>query len=178
MTPRCYLDFWPVARDGVNPPVIMSGVMSILHGYFRAHPGGMAIALPNYDTDPFLSLRVFAESTLSIDALVANISRHPKIRDYTKMGQTKTVPETWRGKWVEFRRFRIPTKKAGVDQLRAKRQAMLNDLPFFSMRSQSTGQTFILPIEKISIKEQLTSDGSPDSYGLSRLSNRVILPDI
>jgi CRISPR-associated endoribonuclease Cas6/Csy4 subtype I-F len=159
----------------------MSGVLSILHGCFRRHPGELAIALPCYDhtEQPLNTLRVFSETTDKLEWLVDHVSKHPKIRDYTRIINIKHVPEDWDGEWVEFRRFRVPTRKAGVERLRAKRQAMAKDLPYFNLHSQSSGCVFNLFIEKIKIpKDQLTSGGTPDSYGLSRLSNRVILPEI
>lgn len=133
-------------------PVIAGAMLKVLHGLFGQQPGRYALALPKHQSAPFAALRVFAENRDDLDELVQAVEGHPVIRDYSRIGYPRKIPKDHDGPWVEFRRYRIPSRKAGRkpgDILRERRmmQAEERRLPYFILNSLSTGQQFGLYVE-------------------------------
>jgi len=191
MRPLRYMDFELLASDtgaGIPGPVIASNLLQALHGFFAGHRGNYALALPGWgdgtmDTTgyPWRALRVFAPDLEALDRLMAGVANHPIVRDYTRPGFPRPVPPSFDGKWVEYRRYRISSRKAGVDGLRHRRltAAMERALPYFKVRSRSNGQPFILAVEpRPAPAGTVNAQVQPDSYGLSVQSRAFALPHI
>jgi len=162
-------------------PVVAGAALKVLHGVFGRQPGRYALALPKHQTAPFAALRVFAESRDDLDELVQAVEGHPVIRDYTRLGYPRKVAKDWDGPWVEFRRYRIPSRKAGRkpgDTLRERRMAYVeeNRLPYFILQSRSNGQQFGLYLQALATGP--SPEAQPDSYGLSVSSRPFALPDL
>lgn len=193
MNPRHYLDFIiePKVDDGdrtqrraagVPAAVVAGAALRVLHGAFKERPGRYALALPRFADQPFSKLRVFAGERDDLDELVQAVESHPVIRDYIQLGYPRKVPVDYDGTWTEFRRYRIPARRScrkPDDDLRERRmqRAQTERLPFFIMHSQSTGQQFGLYVE-IRPAARPSSDGIPDSYGLSVTTRPFALPDL
>jgi CRISPR-associated endoribonuclease Cas6/Csy4 subtype I-F len=185
-----YVDFKLIGVNGPAPgvvlPVVGSRLMSVLHAVFKDHPGSYAIALPGWGADerrqgdPWRVLRVFARTTEHMDHLAESIESHHVIRDYAPMGYPRRTPKEWDGPWMQYRRYRVPSRKSGVDDLSVRRltDSFERQLPYFSLFSKSTRQRFILAVEPrvTDFPEGVT--GKPDSYGLSVASSPVCLPHI
>lgn len=191
MRPLRYVDFELLTSDtgaGMPAPVIASGLAHVLHGFFAGHPGDYALALPGWGSGttemngyPWRALRVFAADIEALDRLMSGVGNNPIVRDYTRPGFPRSVPPNFDGGWVEYRRYRISSRKAGVNDLRHRRlnAAMERGLPYFKVRSRSNGQPFILAVEpRPALPGTLTTDVQPDSYGLSVQSRAFALPHI
>ncbi|HEY1092702.1 MAG TPA: type I-F CRISPR-associated endoribonuclease Cas6/Csy4, partial [Burkholderiaceae bacterium] len=91
----------------------------------------------------------------------------------------KAVPEGFTGPWVSYRRYRIPSRRAerkaeGNLRLRRIQTADAAELPYFSLRSQSNGQTWRLYVEA---RPAATAEqAEPDAYGLATQSRPLALP--
>lgn len=162
-------------------PVVAGAMLKALHGVFGQQPGCYALSLPRHQTSLFSALRVFATEREDLDRLVEAVESHPIIRDYARIGYPRRVPADYDGAWVEFRRYRIPSRKSGRkpdDSLRERRMAQAEDrrLPYFILQSRSTGQQFGLYLEVCPALAPL--DCQPDSYGLSVTSRPFALPDL
>ncbi|HRY16406.1 MAG TPA: type I-F CRISPR-associated endoribonuclease Cas6/Csy4 [Candidatus Competibacteraceae bacterium] len=188
MKPAIYVDLEMLAGgSGGEPmpaPVLAGAALNVLHGAFRQWPGRYALALPGVSPDqanaPGRMLRVFAGSRDDLDALVAATGGHPVIRDYTRIGYPRPVPGAFSGPWIEYRRYRIPSRKSlrkPDDTLRERRMQAARErgLPFFQIRSRSNGQPFMLYVQAL----EVTAGGAgcqPDSYGLSVSSRPFAVP--
>jgi hypothetical protein len=179
MEPRHYVDF----QLGPRPsPITAALALKGLHGVFSLHEGQYALALPDYPRS-FPRLRVFAASREALDQLVTAIEAHPGYADgLAKVGRftyPKAVPESFTGPWVSFRRYRIPSRKAerkaeGSLRLRRIQAADAAELPYFSLRSQSNGQTWRLYVEARPATG--AEQAEPDAYGLATQSRPFALP--
>lgn len=196
MIPRQYLDFsigpesvgeadepgCGRAAAGLPMPVLAGAALKVLHGAFRDAPGRYALALPRHARQPFSVLRVFTGERDHLDALVEAVEPHPIMRDYVRLGYPRRVAVGFDGGWTEFRRYRIPSRRAGRkpgDDLRQRRmdRAAENRLPFFIMQSRSNGQQFGLYVD-IRAGAAASSEVEPDSYGLAVTSRPFALPDL
>lgn len=191
MQPNRYVDFEIGRSDtvsGAPPPMVASGLLMVLHKPFVQYPTRYAVALPGWGDCrgdehgfPWSVLRVFADDLEALDLLVSQVSSHHIVRDYTRIGFPRQVPTGFSGPWVEYRRFRVSSRKAGVDALRQRRlnSSIENGLPFFKIRSSSTGQTFVLAVEPRPFESPLENqDVKPDNYGLSVHTRAFALPHI
>lgn len=175
MEPHCYVDI-AIARRA--PPMAAALVLRVLHGAFRRTPGHYALALPDYPRG-FSRLRVFAETRDALDALVAATETHAALADYGQFSYPKNVAADFAGPWVSYRRYRIPTRNTerkpdGTVRLRRMQEADASRLPYFSIRSESNGQTWRLYIEAHDVEAGGTAE--PDSYGLAIASRPFGLP--
>lgn len=170
-----YLDI--VAR-GRPQPAAAAEVIRVLHQAFVFVPGTYAIALP--DADPFKRIRIFAETATVLHDLHAHLQDEPAIHQFGYFRAVAAVPQPFDGKWVSYRRYRIPTRKAernpgGTVRVRRILQADALRLPFFDMRSKSTGQNFRLYIQPCPA-EPNASALLPDGYGLASATRPFALP--
>jgi CRISPR-associated endoribonuclease Cas6/Csy4 subtype I-F len=190
MKPAIYVDLEVLAGDhsgeSMPIPVLAGAALDVLHGAFRHHPGRYALALPGVSPGkahgPGRILRVFAGSRDDLDTLVAIVSGHPIIRDYTRWGYPRPVPEDFSGPWIEYRRYRIPSQKSlrkPNDTLRERRMLAAGQLgfPYFHTRSRSNGQQFLLYVQALEASEG-GSACQPDGYGLSVTSRPFAVPQI
>lgn len=189
MIPRHYLDFSLGGAGngaGLPPPVVAGAALKVLHGAFKQQAGRYALALPNFEATPFAALRVFAGEREHLDDLANSVETHPVMHDYALQGRIRKVPEPFGGAWREYRRYRIPARRAcrkPNDDLRERRMARadMGRFPYFILSSRSTGQQFGLYVEILSIPAgsgEGVRDAQPDSYGLSVSSRPFALPDV
>jgi CRISPR-associated endoribonuclease Cas6/Csy4 subtype I-F len=189
MIPLCYVDLTLQAGGkgaALPAPVLAGAALRVLHGAFKQHPGRFALALPGFETAPFAKLRIFAANRDDLDRLVEATSGHNLIKDYMQLGYPRKVSQDFDGAWLQYSRYRIPSRKSGrhvEDGLRQRRmdQADQRRLPYFILSSQSTGQQFGLyvAIDPVAVPVDWQSrDLRPDSYGLSVSSRAFALPDL
>lgn len=182
MNPQHYVDIeirGSESGGGFPRPVLAGAILRALHGAFRKHPGKFALALPG---SPFTALRVFAEGREDLDTLHEEVGTHPAVRDYGRFGYPQNVPSDYKGPWKRYARFRIPTRKADRSSDSRLRRARLekageDNLPFFPMHSNTSGQSFSLHVEVQDTSGPL-EECLPDSYGLSVASRPFALPDV
>lgn len=180
MQPDFYLDLEPRStKGGLVLPLWVGQVMQVLHGAFRQQPGCYALALPCRQ-NPFLCLRVFAASREALDQLADLLAGKPALN--LQVGRTNPVPAGYAGSWSSYRRYRIPTRKAerlpqGTLRQRRILEADAANLPFFQLRSASSGEHFGLRV-KIVAGEANIQPCVPDSYGLAVSSRPFSLPDL
>lgn len=191
MRPTQYMDFALMANTtgaGIPAPVVASGLARVLHGFFRQSEREYAIALPGWDgnpesktSNPWRVVRVFADDMIALERLMAGVSDHHLVRDYTHPGFPRRMPADFSGPFVEYRRFRVSSRKAGVDELRHRRinEAIDRELPYFQMQSRSNGQAFVLTIEPRQVTgASLDEAVHPDKYGLSTKTRSFGVPHI
>lgn len=175
MEARCYVD---ISFERQASPLAAALVLRALHGVFRHSPGRYALALPDYPRG-FTRLRVFAETRDDLDRLVTATDGHPGLAEHGRFGYPKNVAADFAGPWISYRRYRIPSRKAerkpeGSLRLRRIQAADEADLPYFPLRSESTGQTWRLYVEACEVPHVGTVE--PDSYGLALSSRPFGLP--
>lgn len=186
MQPLIYTDLRILAggsdqrRPGADPRAT-GLVFGALHQQFRRQPGQYAVAFPSRHGHLAL-IRVFAEGRPQLDQLVAAVATAGSVRDYAHIGYPQWVPADYAGPWLQYRRYRIPTRKADRHEgapLRARRLAAADarNLPYLLVRSGSTGQAFGLRFEVIPGAAQ-SGECQPDGYGLARASAPFSLPDL
>lgn len=174
-------------------------IYGIVHAVFRQMPAKFALALeisprqqrkmqakelkygypalPHYDV-----LRIFAAEQNDLEQLLEKIKGHWKIRDYAVLNNPAAVPAAKVTGLRSYFRFRIPTLKAErhlqnnpvQESLHARRLKEAKKLPYFKVASQSTGQTFTVPVRLEDAAA--TGQGLPDGYGLARQSQPFALP--
>ena len=190
MKPHVYVDLEILAGDpdgeAMSAPVLAGVALEVLHGAFRHQPGRYALALPGASSDEAKmrnwTLRVFADSRDDLDSLVAAVADHAVIRDYTRLGYPRVVPEAFSGPWVEYRRYRIPAQRSlrkPADTLRERRMqaAHQQKLPFFHARSRSNAQSFRVFVQPLAGAAG-DAECQPDSYGLSVSSRPFAVPSL
>ncbi|MDQ9010572.1 type I-F CRISPR-associated endoribonuclease Cas6/Csy4 [Acinetobacter gerneri] len=180
-------------------------IYNIVHGAFREMPERFALALEisprqqrkmqatelKYGRKPpkqYDILRIFSAQKSELEQLIENIKNHWKIQDYAVLSQAALdVPTAKITGWKSYNRFRIPTLKmernlpSNPEQktLHQRRLEIARRLPYFRVKSQSTGQLFTVPIDIRDVELSDTKDmgnGLPDSYGLARQTQPFALP--
>lgn len=190
MKPLIYVDLEILAgdsdEDAMSAPVLAGAALEVLHGAFRRQPGRYVLALPGVLPSAAKirnwTLRVFAGSRDDLDALATAIGDHAVIRDYTRLGYPRVVPEVFSGLWIEYRRYRIPAQRSlrkPADTLRERRMKAAREqkLPFFQTRSRSNEQSFRVFVQALA---GVTGgvECQPDSYGLSVSSRPFAVPQL
>ncbi|MFM2056633.1 MAG: hypothetical protein RLY71_1018 [Pseudomonadota bacterium] len=184
MTPRVFVDLrmLPSGGDARVPgidPRAAGLVFGAVHRHMRAHPGRFALALP--EGRGFMAvLRVFADTRDELDALAEALHAVPTVRDYAVIGYPQRVPEDFDGAWLQYRRYRIPTRRADREDgapCRARRIEFAESqrLPYLLVHSASTGQSFGLRVCVLAGTPN-AQPCAPDSYGLARSSAPFSLP--
>lgn len=184
MRPRVFVDvrILPTGGDARQlgcDPRATGLVFAAMHRHMRAHPGRFALALP--EGRGFMAvLRLFADTRDDLDGLADTLQQSRLVRDYAMIGYPQRVPEDFSGDWLQYRRYRIPTRRADRNPgapCRTRRMAFAEDnaLPYLLVHSASTGQSYGL---RISILPGSPNTGpcSPDSYGLARRDAAFSLP--
>lgn len=180
MQPDFYMDLEPrSAKGGLVLPLWAGQVMQVLHGVFRQQPGQYALALPCRQ-QPFRCLRLFASCRETLNQLIEVLDGKPGLN--LQLGCVRPVPADFAGSWSSYRRYRIPTRKAerlpqGTVRQRRIQEADAANLPFFQLRSVSTGAHFGLRVQIVS-SEAGQHPCAPDSYGLAVTSRPFSLPDL
>lgn len=118
MRPQWYCDALPLivgGDTGASGPVLRNRMLSLLHGIFTQRPGAFAVAFPGREQLAVLplpltgALRVFASSREDMDWLAENVISQPWFRDYARLSYPRAVPADFRGEWVRFVRYRVPS---------------------------------------------------------------------
>ncbi len=181
-----------VGKGGISTLPVATRLFSVLHGIFRGHPGRFALGFPMMREreyrHPGHIFRVFMESEEDWRIVYGELDRHERIGSRIHLFKDPfPVPENFSGPWIEYRRFRIPSRKStqfkdketGIrleksSNVRENRLDLSEKWPFFMIRSQSTGHCFSLHIEK---KEGIPIGMClPDGFGLSTGSKPFSLP--
>jgi len=185
MTPQAYFDIEirGAASTGAGqiPALpVMARLIKVLHGIFGAHPGKFALALPGMRTGehrhPGHLARVFAENRDDLKLIQDDLQRNERIHGYVLYGKPAEVPESYAGKWIEYRRYRIPGTRSRLEKCRDYRLNHADTLPYVRLGSKSTGQAFSLYFA--TYDGEKSENCEPDSYGLSIPTKRFCLPDI
>lgn len=177
MKAQHYVDFTLGPRPS---PATAALALKVLHGVFSSHPGQYALALPDYPRS-FPRLRVFATSREDLDQLVAATETHHTFGEIGRFTYPKSVPEDFSGRWISYRRYRIPSRKAERNpgsnlRLRRIQTADKADLPYFTLQSHSNGQAWRLYVQTEA--GSATESLEPDGYGLASASRPFALPDL
>lgn len=196
MKPQFYADIRirngaTVGGGGITTLPVATRLFSVLHGIFHANPGRFAVGFPlmtdGEHRHPGHVFRVFFESEDDWTHLLRKeLDKNERIGAYVFLPEKpKKVSDTFSGPWIEYRRFRIPTRKSThlrgdaspevkASLCREKRLEIAESFPFFRIYSKSTGKRFSLHIS--SLQGRPTAFCSPDSFGLSRAQNAFALP--
>jgi CRISPR-associated endoribonuclease Cas6/Csy4 subtype I-F len=184
MRPLCFFEIHAKsvpADSGLSTPVLRGKALSILHAFFMRHPHTYAVGLP----DGHSSLRIFASTRDELDALAAYLNPMPWMRDYMNLSYPQAVPAHFKGPWVTFKRYRIPTVRSDRNavgdesKLRNRRLEHVREsgMNYFMLRSKSNEQAFCLTVETLPGRPNV-GDCRPNSYGFSSKSELFSLPDI
>lgn len=185
MTPRAYFDIEirgaASAGGGQIPALpVMARLIKVLHGIFSDHPGKFALALPGMRTGehrhPGHVVRVFADNRDNLRLVQGALQRNERIHGYVLYGWPAEVPQDYAGKWIEYRRYRIPGTRSRLEKCRDYRLSHADTLPYVRLGSRSTGQAFSLYFAMYDGEK--SENCEPDSYGLSIPTKRFCLPDI
>lgn len=180
----CHLEVRGADRGhGAMIAPVLSRLMAVLHGYFVEHPGVYALDFPGLkpgDSRHLMRLgrivRVFFDTQEQGDALLEMIEGHPVVSSYVMTGRVRTIGK-YAGPWVSLHRPRIAPRSQPNNRHRDLVAQRDRQPPFLQIRSQSTGQSFSLMLDRRShpAGTAITS-GRPNSYGLSG-AQPVCLPD-
>jgi len=157
---------------------VVTRLVSILHGIFRAHPDMFALAFPRMTTGEFRHpghvVRVFAQSRDDLDLVHNDLSGNERIAGYVRTDYPKTVPENFNGLWKEYRRYRIPGNGSRLGKCRDYRLKRAEELPFLRLVSKGNRNVFSFHIEER--EGERVDNCQPDSYGFSVPSRAFALP--
>lgn len=171
MKARCFVDFEAIADPDTPGHAVLSRAYRVLHGAFGGSAGKYAIAFPGARNGRSRSvgnvIRVFANSSAELYALLEKVRVHHVLRDYVRISMPQDVPVDFSGGWVSWQRIRVQ-KKEGVNRVATIKRA--SDSPYFEIMS-SSANSFPLRIQKVKADPQL-ADFTPNSYGLSTGGNR------
>lgn len=177
MKPAFYVGL-EVASGGSLP--VMTRLVQILHGIQRDRPGLLALAFPRLrkgeGRHPGNLVRVFSDSPENLQQVGGLLQENERMRGYIRYLPVKAVPEDFHGPWIEYRRVRIPGKGSRLEESRANKLAMAEELPFLRAASKTNGHGFSLHID--AIPGAKTAECEPDSYGLSVSTRAFALPDM
>lgn len=201
MLAQYYVDL--MSRKGVEiaPGVLASNLMQRAHPFIRgaAQEGRhVAVSFPDMATRFGIGerLRWFAQQREALEALLDHLASDPRFDDYWIARQIKPVPAGC-DRQAAYVRYRI---SHALSQARAKRhpradtldeinrktrdkrlrhlEAAPTGIGYLDLRSASTQQQFRLFIQRVDASPQiLSSTSTPDSYGLSRPTQIVALPE-
>ena len=147
---------------------VMARLIKVLHGIFSDHPGKYALALPGMRTGehrhPGHVARVFADNRDQLHDVQDALQRNERIHGYVLYGRPVEVPENYAGKWIEYRRYRIPGTGSRLEKCRDYRMQHADTLPYVRIGSKHTGQAFSLYFAVYDGEK--SENCEPDSYGL------------
>ena len=89
-----------------------------------------------------------------MDWLAENVISQPWFRDYARLSYPRAVPADFRGEWVRFVRYRVPSlssdrhegEEHGLLRRRRMETARKAKMTYFILRSAGTGQRFSLVV--------------------------------
>lgn len=177
-----YLDIQLLPDLEFTEATLMSALYSKLHrALVTAKSKDIGISFPGYQRKPKKLgqiLRVHGSQTTL--AQLQSMEWLKGMRDHSVIADIRLVPENAHHCRVARRQFKTNAERLRRRRMKRKdetyEQALLaipdsveqkSDLPFLSLRSASTGQTFYLFIDQSAPQEQ-TVAGEFSSYGLSQ----------
>lgn len=178
---KYYLDIAPSKR-GPHVARLFGRVLLCLHT--KAPLSSMAIDFPRMkmgqNAHPGDLLRIWGDRDMlfRIPGLLTELASDLNIE------QVNQLPESWSGKWVELKRFRLKprrqkdpntTRIAACARRRAASLEKAKSLPYLTMYSLSNKNYFRIFMERIVHDERVGGDVA-DSYGLSQSRNRISVP--
>jgi hypothetical protein len=154
---------------------VMARLIRNLHGYFGQHPDKFAIAFPRLRMGEFRHpgnvIRIFTEIRDNFDGLVEWVKNNSRVAPYITKSFPQSVDEKNITGWMEYRRYRIPSRGSRLLQCRDNRIKSSEEVPY--LRIASNYEVFSM---HISASEGIKTDRcNPTSYGLSG-KNRFSLP--
>ncbi len=156
---------------------IMARLWRSLHGYFVENPGKFAIAFPYWRCGERRHvgnvIRVFAEYEKDFEDLSERLKNNENIAPYITKSFFQAVEDKHIEGWMEYRRYRVPTRHAKLQQYREKCWNNAEEIPYLRLKSASNYNVFSMHI--IASNGQKTDHCHPTSYGLSGES-RFSLP--
>lgn len=177
-----YQDIKILPDPEFSPPLLMGALYNKLHrALVELNATNIGVSFPEYSVKPKNMGRILrlhgSESSLSE---LFKLEWLKGMRDHTEITGILTVPAGTGHQRVIRRQF-----KTNVERLRRRRMKRKNEsynevceaipdnverkpnLPFITVRSGSTGQSFSLFIEQLKV-EHSCQDGEFNSYGLSQ----------
>lgn len=189
MTPLFYSELVlqiadPEAAAAADTASVMSQAYGVIHGAIRVRGLTIGVALPDMKAgskpSPGQRFRLFAPSAEVLRELLTGIAQHPAIAECFAITRMQEVPSTYDGPWESYRRFRIPTRSSRTQDVRSRRLDEARSQPHFKLGSRSTGQSFILHVQREAANEAHQPFGSgpamPDSYGLASKDRLFSVP--
>lgn len=201
MLAHYYVDL--TTRKGVEiaPGVLASNLMQGIHPFIKkaAQEGRyVAVAFPDMAARFGIGERQrwFAEQRETLEAMLDRLTSDPRFDDYWIARQIKPVPAAC-DRQVAYVRLRLShalsqaraarhPRAATLDEInrktRNKRLRHLESAPagigYLDLRSASTQQQFRLFVQRVEAgSDILLDENAPDSYGLSRPTQIVALPE-
>lgn len=189
MKPNFYFDIRMLNATkngpGSAPAIpVMTRVVNMLHGMRRARAAKIAVAFPEMRVGerrhPGTVVRVFAESREELDSVVEDVLANSRVNPYVQLHYPRAVPKDFKGKWIEYRRFRVSGTAKADPAKRVQQLAESEKLPYFRLSSKQTGQVFSLHVVCVPVEApedyRETVECEPDSYGLSVEQRSFALP--
>jgi CRISPR-associated endoribonuclease Cas6/Csy4 subtype I-F len=189
MTPLYYSELVlqiadPEEAAAANSSSLMNQAYGVIHGAIRVRGLSIGVALPDMKSGPKPTpgqrFRLFAQSAEVLREMLNSIAEHPGIAQFFAITRMQEVPSTYDGPWESYRRFRVPTRSSRTQDVRARRLDEARSQPHFKLGSRSTGQAFILHVQREAANEAHQPFGTgpalPDSYGLASKERLFSVP--
>ena len=120
-----------------------------------------------------------------MDWLAENVIAQPWFRDYARLSYPRAVPADFRGEWVRFVRYRVPSlssdrhegEEHGLLRRRRMETARKAKMTYFILRSAGTGQRFSLVVNREQGEPQ-REECTPNGYGFCVTSSPFSLPEL
>lgn len=201
MFAQYYLDMMARKSVEIAPGVLVSDLVQRAHPFLRQaaqERRHIALAFPDMGERFGIGerLRWFAQQRETLEFLLDGLLGDSRFDDYWIARQIKPVPAS-HGRQVAYVRYRISHALSEARSARHPRADTLSDINrkmrdkrishlqkrpagvgYLDLRSSSTQQQFRLFVQKIDLGSDTVAGGtSPDSYGLSRASQIIPLPE-
>jgi CRISPR-associated endoribonuclease Cas6/Csy4 subtype I-F len=178
MIPKHYFEVSLLPHEDYSLSSALNQTNQLLHGLIKGSGGRIALAFPDLKGgDIGQRIRLFSDSADTLSDILSVMNKHFYFRDYCRVTEVKTVPESYNGTFVSYARFRIPTLKSDRNNsgLHARRKHEAQGLPFFHLASSSTNQSFMLRFS-VEYADAYAGEFLPNSYGLGSSMAKVFVP--
>ncbi len=165
---------------------VMNRLFWVLHGIFADRLNTYAIALPKMREGEYRHvghiMRIFSQNKDDLTFLIGALAQNESILGYVMFGKPKSVPQSFSGQWLEYRRFRVPNSKVHAQERRLKLLQVSEQWPYFQVKSQSEserhGERIAFSLHIARYAGQPSDHFHPNNYGLSSATRPFALPDI
>ncbi|TSE18253.1 CRISPR-associated endoribonuclease Cas6/Csy4, subtype I-F/YPEST [Tepidimonas alkaliphilus] len=201
MFAQYYLDMMTRKSVEIAPGVLVSSLVQKAHPFLKETAQErryIALAFPDMGKGFGIGkrLRWFAQQRETLEFLLDGLLGDSRFDDYWIARQIKSVPVSY-DRQAAYARYRISHALSAARAARHPRADTLSDINrkmrnkrisylqqspagigYLDLRSSSTHQQFRLFVQKIDRGPDEVADGAiPDSYGLSRTSQIIPLPE-